>query len=208
VGDRLTIIDGEVDSAVSARYEASRRDAVRKGAIAGGGLIAATTIPLLLKVREAFAQDEHEDRGDAPLIEGVVQLEQTAQVAYETAAKSNLLQGSVKRLASLLAEHEKQHGDALKQILGEIGGNVPTPPKPAEVQGLDEVKSQTGFLEFAIELEGNAILTYLDLERKVKGDRLRRLGAQAMASEGEHLVMLREELGRNPIPVAFEGEQA
>jgi rubrerythrin len=226
VSERLTIVEREGGAARAAHEQATRRDAVRRGALAGAGILAAT-IPLLLKARGAFAQDEPQqpqqqqqqqqqqpqeqqpvDRGEAPLVEGVIQLELTAQVAYETAGKSDLLKGSVKELANLMARHEKEHADALKLILSDIGGNIPQAPKPEEVSGLDDVKNERTFLEFALEMEDNQVVTYVDLERKASDERLRRLGAQAMANEGEHLVMIREELGRNPIPSAFEGEQA
>jgi hypothetical protein len=86
MSEKLVIIDGAVDTAVIAEYEATRREAVRRGIVLGGAVIAATAGPTLLRVGTEFAQSD----GDA-ILKAAVGLEQTAVVAYDAAVGSGLL---------------------------------------------------------------------------------------------------------------------
>jgi hypothetical protein len=121
--DRLIITDGDCDTALIAEYAATRRDAVRRGLVAGGAIVAASTIPLLLRVRNAFAQAS----SDQQILEGAVGLEQTAVFAYDTAAASGALQKPVADVAKLFRDQEQEHADGLTAALEDLGG---TPPKP------------------------------------------------------------------------------
>ena len=138
MSEKLVIIDGAVDTAVIAEYEATRREAVRRGIVLGGAVIAATAIPTLLRVRTAFAQSD----GDAAILEAAVGLEQTAVVAYDAAVGSGLLDATVKPVAELFRDQEQEHVDGLRTALDALGGMAPAPPKPAEVMGLSDLKSQ------------------------------------------------------------------
>jgi rubrerythrin len=203
MNEKLIIRDGEVDTAVVADYEATRRDAMRRGLLLGGGVIAATSIPVLLRVRNAFAQAG----GDAGILEAAIGLEQTAVVAYDTAAASGLLDPPVADVAVLFRDQEQEHADALTTALEDLGGSAPKPPKPGEVQGLGEVKDQSDVLTFAVELENMAVMAYSDAHANLESPDLLASGAQIMANEGQHLVVLRQALGATPaesVPSAFE----
>ena len=123
MNERITIRDGEVDTSVVADFESTRRDALRRGAILGGGVLAATSIPLLLGVRNAFAQSD----GDAAILEAAIGLEQTAVVAYDTAAASGLLDPAVEDVAILFRDQEQEHADALITALEDLGGTARSP---------------------------------------------------------------------------------
>lgn len=198
--DGLVIRDGDAETAVIAEYEATRRAAVRRGMIIGGGAIAASTIPLLLNVRHAFAQAED----DAAILEGAIELEQTAVVVYATAAESGLLDPEVEKAAKLFGDHEQEHADALIAALSELGGNAPEPPGAAEIDGLDGLASQDEVLNFAIEIENMAIVAYGDAATQLESAELIQTGAQIVANEAQHLTVLRQQLGENPVPEAFE----
>lgn len=203
MNDSIMIRDGEVDTTVVAEFEATRRDALRRGAILGGGVLAATSIPLLLNVRNAFAQSE----GDAAILESAISLEQTAVVAYDTAAASGLLDPAVEDVAVLFRDQEQEHADALITALEDLGGMAPKPPKAEDVDGLGDVMSQADILTFAVELENMAIMAYSDAHGKLESPDLLTAGAQIMANEGQHLVVLRQGLGATPaesVPDAFE----
>jgi rubrerythrin len=200
---RPTIRDGDCDTARVAEYEATRRDAVRRGVIAGGGIVAASTIPILLRVGGAFAQTE----GDGAILEGAVGLEQTAAIVYETAYGSGLLEKPVAGIARLFRDQEREHAGELSQALEDLGGTPPVPPKPEDVTGLGAVSSQEDILRFALELENMAVVAYVDAHRKLQSPGLLRTSAQIMANEGQHLVVLRQALGASPaesVPAAFE----
>ena len=49
-----------------------------------------------------------------------------------------------------------------------------------------------------------ALAAYYQAHQKLRGAKLLRTTARIMASEGQHLVVLRQALGRDPVPNAFE----
>ncbi|MBA3746113.1 MAG: hypothetical protein H0W96_01300, partial [Solirubrobacterales bacterium] len=53
--ERMVISDGLADTAQIAEFEHGRRDLIRRGLAFGGAAVAASSIPLLLSVRNAFA---------------------------------------------------------------------------------------------------------------------------------------------------------
>jgi rubrerythrin len=200
MSDHILIRDGNVDTAVIVEYEASRRDAMRRGLALGGTLLAATSIPALLGARNAFAQAE----GDEAIVERAIKLEQTAVVAYSTAARSGLLDPRLERAARLFRDQEQEHADALIAAIETLGGKAPPKPRPEDVPGLGDVKSQTDVLNFAIEFETMAVAAYYEAHGQLEGGKLLQTAAQIMANEGQHLVVLRQALKKNPVPKAFE----
>ena len=200
MSDRLLIRDGEVETAVIAEYEATRRAAVRRGLVLAGGAVAASSIPLLLHVRNAFAKAE----GDAAILERAIELERTAVIVYRTAASGDLLDAEVRKAAELFAQQEAEHADALIAALSDLGGTAPKPPKAADVAGLDELDSQDEVLEFAIELENMAVVAYDDAAARLTRADLLKTTAQIVSNEAQHLVVLRQQLGEDPVPSAFE----
>jgi len=200
MNDRLIIRDGDVDTALVAEYEATRRDAVKKGIALGGGVLAAAAIPTLLMVRNAMAQAG----SDEDIVAGAVGLEQTAVVAYATAAKSGLLKGPVEQAATLFGKQEQEHADGLITALEGLGGKAPSPPTPDQVKGLSQVKNQNEILEFAVELETMAVAAYYEAHQRLQDAKLRQTGSSIMYNEGQHLVVLRQALNQNPVPNAFE----
>jgi ferritin-like protein len=203
--DRIIIRDGEVDTAEIAEYEATRRDAMRRGIAIGGTALAATTIPLLLRVRNAFAQDDEDTSGDAKIVEAAIGLEQTAVVVYGHAARSGLLDANTTKVAKLFGSQEQEHADDLTTALESMGGTAPPPPKANEIEGLAGLGSQTEVALFAIELETMAVAAYYDAHQKLQDAKLLQTGASIMANEGQHLVVLRQVLKKKqPVPNAFE----
>lgn len=195
------IRDGDVDTAVIAEYEQSRRDLMRKGLVVGGAVIAATSIPFFLKARNAMAQADD----DAAILEAAVGLEQMAVFAYTAAAKSGKL-GKASAVATLFAKQEQEHADGLIQALESLGGKAPAKPtKVEDVDGLAEAAGgdATDILEFAVDLETSAVGAYYDAHGKLKAPELLSTGASIMANEAQHLVVLRQALKQNPSPDAF-----
>jgi rubrerythrin len=197
---RLLIDDGEADTSAIAELEASRRDAVRLGIAAGGAVLGAWTVPALLSARNAFAAADD----DATILSSAITLENTAVAAYETASQSKLLDHQVKAVASLFRRHEQEHVDALSAALKGLGGSPPTATNAKVLAPLQRVGSQNAVLAFAIELETMALAAYYEAHRKLRDTKLLQTGAQIMAAEGQHLVVLRQALKRNPAPNAFE----
>ncbi len=202
---RIVIADGDADTAQVAAFERDRRELLRRGFALGGAAIAASSIPLLLSVRTAFAESD----GDAAILSDAIDLERVAVLAYDTVLDGGLLSGALRATARRFRAHEQEHADALTTALTDLGGTPPAPPKgTADVdrvaKGLGEVRSQVDVANFAIELETAAVAAYHDAHAKLVEARLLQTAASIMAGEGQHLVVLRRAAGKDPIPNAFE----
>jgi rubrerythrin len=205
VRQQVVIADGDADTAAIAAFERDRRDLLRRGFTLGGAAIAAASIPLLWSVRNAFA-----DAGsDGPILARAIDLERVAVIAYGAAIDSGLLSPAMLRIARRLRDHEREHADALTTALTDLGGSPPQAPRGVAdvdkvVKGLGAVKSQADVVNFAIELETATVAAYYDAHAKLIEARLLQTGASIMASEGQHLVVLRNAVRKDLVPNAFE----
>ena len=66
---------------------------------------------------------------------------------------------------------------------------------------------RTATLGYAEALEEAAVAAYYDAARNLRDPRLLALVARVLGSEGQHLAVLREALGRDPVPSASEGSR-
>ncbi len=206
VSSGLRILDGDVDTAVIAEYEVTRRDTLRRGLAAGGAaVLAATSIPLLLGVRNAFAQAE----GDAEILTSAIGIEQIAVFAYDRAASSGLLNRGTTAIARRFSAHEQEHAEGLTRALEARGGSAPAKPRTladldAVQRGLGDARSQADVTNFAIELEMAGIAAYYDAQTKFVDAKLLQTGASIMANEGQHVTVLRQAARKTAVPSAFE----
>jgi rubrerythrin len=203
--DRLIIEDGDADTAAIAAYEATRRHAVRRGLAAGGAVLGAAFVPTLLSVREAFAVGPQNDAG---ILASAIRLENTAVAAYAAAVASGVLTPQFRRTAALFGRQEAEHAAALTAALKSLGGTPPAGTDAKLLAPLKNARSQQQVAQFAIELETMAVAAYYDASKKLRQARLLQTSAQIMSNEGQHLVVLRQTLGKNPVPQAFENGKA
>lgn len=178
--------------------ERTRRELMRRGIAAGGAVLAVGAIPRL-----ALAQA----KDDAAILEAALDIEQKAVVAYDAAAESGVLEPGDASTAELFRDQEQEHADGLTRALESLGGEAPAKPQsPAEVPGLAAALDQgaPAIFEFAIELETMAVAAYYDALGRLRDPQLLSAVASIMAAEGQHLVVLRQALGLEPVPRAFE----
>lgn len=203
--DRVVIADGAAASREIAAFERDRRELLRRGFALGGAAIAASSIPLLLSVRNAFAQTG----GDADALQSAITIERVSVIAYDTVIAGGLLSPALTRVARRFRAHEQEHATTLTTALTDLGGTPPEAPDGVSavddvVEGLGGVASQADVLSFLIELETATVAAYFDAHANFIEPRLLQTGASIMANEGQHLVVLRKAAGQNPIPNAFE----
>lgn len=193
--------NGEPDADATAEHETTRRQAVGRGIAAGAGALTAATMPALVGVANAFADAD----GDADVIERAVGLEQSAAFAYTAAANSGKL-GAATRVARHFAVQEQEHADALTRALEGLGRSAPAKPtRPRDVAGLGAAIAGGAhdILTFAVEVETMSLKAYYEAHGKLRDASLIATSATIMADEAQHLVVLRQALGRNPSPDAF-----
>ncbi len=202
--ERIVISDGAADTVQIAEFERDRRDLVRRGLAFGGAAVAASSIPLLLSVRNAFAAPS----GDAEILTGAIHLEQVAVLAYGAVIDSKLLTSDFTKMATRFRDQEQQHADMLTTALTDLGGSPPPDATEKDiddvVKGLGDARSQADIASFAIELELAAIAAYYEAHRKLIDAKLLQAGASIMANEAQHLVVLRQAVKQDPVPHAFE----
>jgi rubrerythrin len=166
--------------------------------------VAASSIPLLWSVRNAFAAGD----ADGAILASAIRLERIAVLAYGVAIDSKLLDPGFAKVARRFRAHEQAHADALTTALTDLGGTPPPPPAAKDidsvVKGIGDVTSQADVAHFAIELELAAVAAYYDAQRKLIDAKLLQTGASIMANEAQHLVVLRQAVKRPPVPNAFE----
>jgi hypothetical protein len=205
VGGRIAVADGPADTAQVAAFERDRRELVRHGLELGGAVVAASAIPLLLAVRNAFAESDT----DGTLLDTAITLERVTVLAYDTIIGSGLVTGRLARQVGVLRGHEQQHAAVLTKALTDLGGTLPRAPSDVQdvdkvVKGLGGVRTQAEVLSFAIELETAAVAAYHDAQARFVEAKLLQTGASIMGCEGQHLVVLRQAAGRPPVPHALE----
>ena len=173
----------------------TRRRAVQAAAIAAAGTAARPAL--------AATSDDKQKRAQVALA-SALRVEQTAVVAYEAIANSGRLSGRVTALMRALLDDDRQHADQLVAALESMGVKPPIPPRRATIPGLARVRSDTDAADFAIELELRAVGAYSEAVANLSDPNVLRTVAGAMGTDGQHLVVLRQLAGRDPVPHAFE----
>jgi rubrerythrin len=174
-----------------------RRDAVL------GSALAATTLVAGSRLAQPVSAQALAD-GDVPVLQRALRLEQTLAVAYEFVAESGELEPEVQEAALLFAGQEREHAEALTSALLDLGGTPERPPEPDLIEGLVALTSQPAMLEFLVELERDAVAVYGGAAMELTAPDLLKTGAQIVCNEAQHLVVLRQQLGEEAVPAAFE----
>jgi bacterioferritin (cytochrome b1) len=181
------------------RESLSRRRFLRaSGAGLAGGSAAA-----LLAACGGGSKQPRPGRSDIEVLNRLLDVKNTAIAVYVAGAP--LLKGELLRLARQFIAHEKEHADVLAHAVLHAGG---TPHKPRSSYGFPAVRTQTDVLTLADGIERKAIAACIDALATLSTGELRARVASIVASDAEHLAVVRQALGRNPAPRAFEKGQA
>lgn len=162
--------------------------------------VATIAVATVLPARAALAQPG----GDREVLEGALRLEQTAVATYGAAARSGLLDRQATELSKLFGEQDQAHAEALTAALEALGASAPPPPREDSIRRLGRLRTSAGFARIAIELELEAVAAYHEAQLELQDRELLSLCARIMASEGQHLALLRSLAGSSPVPHAFE----
>jgi hypothetical protein len=185
----------------------TRRDLVRRGVLTGGIAAAAASAPALLRAGGALARAG----GDARILEGALRLDLTAVFAYGLAYDSGKLSPRVAKLVRKIRRQRRDHARALITALEHLGEAPPArPTRLGQVEGLAAALAggEKAILEFAVALEEMAVAAYYRAAPKFDDAKLLQISATIMANEGQHLVILRQARGEEPVPNAFETGEA
>jgi rubrerythrin len=165
-------------------------ETTRRGLLLGG----AAAVPLLGTAGEALAAA----RGDRQIVTAAIVLEQHAVAIYDAALETGRLDPSLQKIVRHLRDQEREHADGLARALRGLGGR--RPPPGSTLEGFPRGHR---FANFALQMEDELIAAYYEAMPRLRPG-LRQPLASIMASEAQHLVVLRQALGRDPLPQAFE----
>jgi hypothetical protein len=146
----------------------------------------------------ARAADQH------GLLERAFEHEAKAAAAYRAAARDRRLGRRVRTLAGRFAGHHDDHLTALGFALRGVGAG--TPSRPRGVAGLSTALAggDAAFATLALGLEEAGIGACLEAQAVLADPRQALIVGSIATGNAQHLVVLRELLGRDPLPRAFE----
>jgi hypothetical protein len=177
---------------------ATRRRLLARGTLiaAGGSLVGWT------------GAAEAQTSGDVATMQAAVRLEQALAVSYGSIATRPGLDRELRDLFGLLADHEHQHAAALLTLVEFLGGAPPAVPTLAATEralpGLSEANDRSSALAFAERLENAEVFGFYAGEQTLTDVKLMEMAAAVMCSDAQHLVLVRQALGEDAIPLAFE----
>jgi rubrerythrin len=195
---------------------ATRRDALRRAALAAGVLAS----PTLLRPKPARAQATDDEVELAAFLVEAIALEQIAVLAYESAADEEGLGAGLGQTLRRFAEHEQAHASALRSALDSIGVDSPDAPRGARdreaIEGIDrldadrateladllgelaELDARGEYLDYLVGIEREQIELYVQATPEFGSEDLVRTGAEIAGCAAQHAVVLREALGAPP----------
>ena len=177
----------------------SRAGRLTRREAAGATLAAAA---LALGAPTVRAADDEAEAEEA--LKNLITRERAAVVAYEALAAADFLDTPSATLFRTLRDHEQEHADALLAVLEERGEQPPEPPTREDVDDLAAVSSQADALDLAGRVEEELIGAYVAAVELFEGASLLETVGEILGSEGQHLVIVRERAGDDPVPRAFE----
>ncbi|MCA1688980.1 MAG: hypothetical protein LC720_00550 [Actinobacteria bacterium] len=176
---------------------------MRRRELVGGAALAAAGALLLGRSSPAAAQS-----ADASTILGGVQLERALSVAYADLAKRSHLGADLQHLLALMGDHEARHGQALLALAEYSGAEAPPMPTlPAVLQALPGLRAavdRPSTLKVLDELERAELLGFFADQQVLTDAKLIQLVGAVMCSDAQHLALVRQAAGHDPIPSALE----
>ena len=170
----------------------------RQALAAGAGIAALAAAPL---ARAADPQRERALRAARAAVAGT----QRAAVGLEAIGNSDVLREDHVETLRLLLDHTRAHVRVLEEFYeGASGEDRPLPPTRNQIEGLDDLGDEREALRLALGLEEEAVAAQLDAIRLYRNPVFLRLVTGVMGTTAQHLVLLRQLLGTEPVPAAFE----
>jgi Ferritin-like domain len=137
-------------------------------------------------------------RGDAAIVNSLLDAERTAAIAYSTARRH------LGELAVEFLRHEQAHARALEKALAALGVD-PEPPRPRASYANDfpPLRTREDALRFALDVEETQIAAYGDSVPTLFTPELRVTTATIFATQAEHMAVLLGELDEPQAPREF-----
>lgn len=194
--DELSIEELDRDGALretaaqAAEVGDTRNQLLRRGAIAGGGLLIGA-VPLAAAVAQGSLP-----KGDIAILNFALTLEYLEAAFYKEAVASGKIGGRAGKFASVVSQHEAAHVAALQKTLG---SNAVKEPK-------FDFKGTTGdekkFIATAIVLEDTGVSAYQGAAPSIKTPAVLAAAGSILPIEARHASWIRniQGAGQSPVP--------
>jgi hypothetical protein len=172
----------------------SRSEVILKGALAAGAVYG--TLMVGPYVRRALAAS---GGGDIGIVNFALTLEYLEATFYEEAKSRVGARGELKSLIELLAEDEKQHVEALRATVKQLGGKPVAEPK------FDFPYTDTaGFLKLAQTFEDTGVSAYNGAGPAISSKEVLGAAGSIVQVEARHAAAIRLQNSEEPSPEAFD----
>jgi len=141
---------------------------------------------------------DESDLADVEILNGALDLELMAVAAYKAGAAK--LRGERLGIVKVFLEQEQEHADGLGAAIEDFEGQ---PNRAKNAYDFPLLRTESDVLRFAVDLENTAIAAYIDALPKLSDRDLRATAASIITNEAEHVSILLDSLGRDPVPSAF-----
>jgi hypothetical protein len=158
------------------------------------------------EVRARVGEMFESPRTDAGLLQAGLRVEQVAALAYAAAAEGSFA-GNERARARRFAGHERSHAAAFETMLFALTVPVREHAGPHDLDAIAPGLRRAGrqeALRTLAELEGAAIAGHQLMGRRLSALDALRTVAAVMAGGAQHLVVLRDALGQEPLTNSFE----
>jgi rubrerythrin len=181
--------DGAIEEA-AAKAGVTRSQLLRRSAFVGGGLIIGG-LPAAFSVAAGSAS------GDTDILNYALTLEYLEAAFYQKAVDGGALHGKLANFASVVAQHEQAHVDALKKALGSKAVKSPK----FDFKGTTEDSKTFGAT--AKVLEDTGVEAYQGQLTNIKSAAVLSAAASIHPVEAEHAAWIAHIIGDDPAPAAF-----
>lgn len=141
---------------------------------------------------------DESDQADVEILNGALDLELQTIAAYKVGA--GRLGGERLAIFKAFLEQEQAHADGLAGTIRDLDGR---PNRSKRDYDFPQLRSEADVLRFALDLENTAIAAYIDALPKFSEKELRSMSSSIITNEAEHVSVLLDALGREPVPGAF-----
>ncbi len=157
-----------------------------------GGSASSSPVPRLATLPTSLSSDEE------TVINGLIDVEYHAATAYVAAIP--VLKDHNLRAAKRFLRQELSHAAEWTAVV-KTGHGQPNPPGSG--YDLGHPRGTTQVVELLHSVERLAINAYVDAIPKLSPGPLRAVAASILANEGQHIAILRRNLGLDPVPAAL-----
>ena len=176
----------------------SRRRFFRTSAVSVAGASAVLLGACSDDTKNPVEGPDESDLADVEILNAALDLELRGVAAYKVGAGK--LRGERLAIVKLFLEQEQAHADGLGAAIKDRDG---TPNRAKNAYDFPGLRTEADVLRFAIDLENTAIAAYIDALPKLSDNDLRATAASIITNEAEHMSVLLDALGRDPVPAAF-----